>query len=115
MAVPVDPKAYLASVLVLHTPSILAPPLLLRSVDCFYGGALFGVFLVSLLQIWPGSGIPPMLSVIQLVSTLLCLLHSSLPVLHSGRNMCTAGAAVYQRELEAWLRYLSPIPEGCYS
>ena len=45
--------------------------------DCFYSGASFGTFLVSLLRIWLGSGIPLMLSVIGICSALSPLFHSS--------------------------------------
>ena len=83
MAVPVNPKAYLASVLVLYTPGVPALPPLLRSMDCFYGGASFGAFLVSLLQIWLGSGIPLTLSVVGVCSALSPPFWSSGPLLRS--------------------------------
>ena len=38
--------------------------------DCSYGGALFGAFLVSLLRVWLESGIPPTLSVVGVCSAL---------------------------------------------
>ena len=60
----------LTSVLVLHTPGVPAPPPLSRNVDCSYGRALFGAFLVSLLRVWLESGIPPTLSVVGVRSTL---------------------------------------------
>ena len=82
----------LASVLVLHALGVPAPPPLSRNVDCSYGGASFGAFLVSLLRVWLESGIPPTLSVVGVRSAV-----SSAPVLRSGRNTCTAGAAAYQR------------------
>ncbi|KAH9972682.1 hypothetical protein BJV77DRAFT_1131266 [Russula vinacea] len=42
----------------------------LEDVDCSYGGASFGAFLVSLLRVWLESGIPPTLSVVGVRSAL---------------------------------------------
>ena len=48
--------------------------------DCSYGGASFGAFLVSLQQVWLESGIPPMLSVVGVRSALSPPLRFSAPV-----------------------------------
>ena len=65
--------------------------------DCSYGRASFGAFLVSLLRVWLESGIPPTLSVVGVRSALSPPLQfSGSLVLRSGRNTCTAGAAAYQ-------------------
>ena len=48
--------------------------------DCSYGGASFGAFLVSLLRVWLESGIPPTLSVVGVRSALSPPLRFSAPV-----------------------------------
>ncbi|KAH9990728.1 hypothetical protein BJV77DRAFT_1150934 [Russula vinacea] len=61
-------------------------------------------------RIWFGSGIPPTLSVVGVRSTLSPPLRfSGSPVLRSGRNTCTAGAAAYQR-VDASNGWLGCIP-----
>ena len=48
--------------------------------DCSYGRASFGAFLVSLLRVWLESGIPPTLSVVGVCSALSPPLWFSAPV-----------------------------------